>query len=231
MDVSASHSFVSDSQDHGTIARLEESQFDALLSSIRACRACVGEFGHEPRPVVQVTSETRLLICGQAPGRRVHESGLPFDDPSGDRLREWLGLDRRAFYTDSRIGVAPIAFCFPGTNPKGGDYPPPSRCAALWRRPLLACLPGVELTLLVGAYAQRWALQDIPKRSMTETVAAWRTCDPAVIPLPHPSWRSTVWLRRNPWFEDELAPYLRARVAAILGSSAAVREPAPAGSR
>ena len=226
MDVSASHSFVADSRDHGTSPRLEQSQLDALLSSIRACRACVEEFGHEPRPVVQVTSDIRLLICGQAPGRRVHESGLPFDDPSGDRLREWLGLDRRAFYADTRIGVAPMAFCFPGTNPKGGDYPPPPRCAALWRQSLLACLPRVELTLLVGAYAQRWALPDTPRRSMTETVAAWRTYGPAVIPLPHPSWRSAVWQRRNPWFKDELAPYLRARVSAILSGAATLHGPA-----
>lgn len=190
---------------------------ETLLARIRACRACAAEFDHEPRPVVQVTPETRLLICGQAPGRRVHESGIPFDDPSGDRLRAWLGVDRDTFYTDPRIGVAPMAFCFPGTDPKGGDYPPPPRCAALWRKPLLAHLPKVELTLLVGAYAQRWALRDGPKRSMTETVAAWRSLGPAVIPLPHPSWRSVGWLRRNPWFDEELAPYLRARVAALLG--------------
>lgn len=204
---------------------------EALLSDIRACRACASEFDHEPRPVVCVTPKARLLICGQAPGRRVHESGVPFDDPSGDRLRDWLGVDRNTFYGDPRIGVAPMAFCFPGTDPKGGDYPPPPRCAALWRRSLLAHLPKAELTLLVGAYAQRWALPDAPKRSMTETVAAWRTFGPAVIPLPHPSWRSTAWLRRNPWFDEELAPYLRIRVAALLGDTAAVDEPAPSGSR
>lgn len=204
---------------------------EELLSDIRACRACAREFDHEPRPVLRVTSGTRLLICGQAPGRRVHESGIPFDDPSGDRLRNWLGVDRDTFDTDPRIGVAPMAFCFPGTNPKGGDYPPPPRCAALWRQQLLSCLPRVELTLLVGAYAQRWALRDAPKRPMTETVAAWRTYGPAVIPLPHPSWRSTAWLRRNSWFEDELAPYLRNRVAALLGDTATVDEPAPSRSR
>lgn len=199
----------------------ERSQLDTLLSSIRACRACAREFSHEPRPVIQVNSETRLLICGQAPGRRAHESGLPFDDPSGDRLREWLGLDRDTFYADSRIGVVPMAFCFPGTNPKGGDCPPPPRCAALWRRSLLACLPRVELTLMVGSYAQRWALQHTSERSMTATVAAWRDYGPAVIPLPHPSWRSTVWLRRNPWFENEVVPHLRTRVATMLGNAAA----------
>ena len=190
---------------------------EALLSDIRACRACRGDFGHEPRPVIHVSAETRLLICGQAPGRRVQESGLPFDDPSGDRLRAWLGVDRQTFYGDPRIGVAPMAFCFPGTSPKGGDYPPPPRCATLWRRPLLAQLPNVELTLLVGVYAQRWALQDAAKGSMTETVVAWRSYDASVIPLPHPSWRSTAWLRRHPWFEAELLPDLRRRVATVLG--------------
>lgn len=157
----------------------------------------------------------------------MHESGLPFDDPSGDRLREWLGLDRDTFYGDPRIGVASMAFCFPGTNPKGGDYPPPPRCAALWRRPLLALLPRVELTLLVGAYAQRRALQDHAKSSMTATVSAWRTYGDTVIPLPHPSWHSTAWLKRNLWFEDQLAPYLRARVAAILNGSVVPHKPGP----
>jgi uracil-DNA glycosylase len=192
---------------------------EALLSDIRTCRACRGDFGHEPRPVIHVSAETRLLICGQAPGRRVQESGLPFDDPSGDRLRAWLGVDRETFYGDPRIGVAPMAFCYPGTSPEGGDYPPPPRCATLWRRPLLAQLPNVELTLLVGVYAQRWALQETAKGSMTETVAAWRSYDASVIPLPHPSWRSTAWLRRHPWFEGELLPHLRGRVAVVLGAS------------
>ncbi|HLZ82369.1 MAG TPA: uracil-DNA glycosylase family protein [Caulobacteraceae bacterium] len=189
---------------------------DALLAEIRACRACAGELPHEPRPVVRVSAATRLLICGQAPGRRVHESGLPFDDPSGDRLRGWLGVDRGTFYGDPAIGVAAMAFCYPGTAAAGGDHPPPARCAALWRRPLLAALPNVELTLLVGGYAQRWALGR-GGRSMTETVRAWRTWLPAMLPLPHPSWRNIAWLRRNPWFAAEVAPYLAARVAQMVG--------------
>ncbi|NGM50342.1 uracil-DNA glycosylase family protein [Caulobacter sp. 602-2] len=189
---------------------------DALLSEIRACRACVGEIP-EPRPVVRVGEETRLLICGQAPGRLVHETGLPFNDPSGNRLRQWMGVDRDTFYDRPEIGVAAMAFCFPGTNPKGGDYPPPPRCAALWRRDLLDRLPKVELTLLVGGYAQAWALGDAMKPSMTETVAAWSEyVAHGVLPLPHPSWRNTAWLKRNPWFEDEVTPYLRRRVAGIL---------------
>jgi uracil-DNA glycosylase len=188
---------------------------DALLADIRACRVCAGEIP-EPRPVVRVTPQTRLLICGQAPGRRVHESGLPFDDPSGDRLRGWMGVDRDTFYGHPAIGVAAQAFCFPGTAPKGGDYPPPARCAALWRRPLLAELPEVELTLLLGAPAQVWALGQRASRSMSETVHAWRDFLPSVLVMPHPSWRNTGWLKRHPWFEAEVAPYLRERVRLVL---------------
>ena len=189
---------------------------ESVLEEIRACRACAGELAHEPRPVVRVGPATRLLICGQAPGRRVHESGLPFDDPSGDRLRDWMGVDRATFYGHPAIGVAAMAFCFPGTNPKGGDYPPPKRCAELWRPRLLAELPGVELTLLVGAHAQAWALGPGARGSMTETVRGWRGFLPTYLPLPHPSWRNTAWLRRNPWFDQEVVPYLRALVARLL---------------
>jgi uracil-DNA glycosylase len=188
---------------------------DAVLADIAACRACAGELPHEPRPVTRVSSRTRLLIAGQAPGRRVHESGLPFDDPSGERLRTWMGIDRATFY-GPRIGVAAMAFCFPGTDPKGGDYPPPPRCAQLWRPRLMAALPRMELTLLVGGYAQAWALGDRVKRTMTDTVAAWREYLPDYLPMPHPSWRNTGWLKRNPWFEEEVTPYLRHRVADIL---------------
>ena len=195
---------------------------EGVLSDIRACRACLGELPHEPRPVVRVFPETRLLICGQAPGRRVHESGLPFTDPSGDRLRAWMGVDYETFYADPRIGVAAQAFCYPGTAPQkngrsGGDYPPPLRCAELWRPRLLEALPEMELTLLVGAYSQTWALGGRAKATMTDTVQAWRDYAPTYLPMPHPSWRNTAWLRRNPWFEDQVLPYLRQRVAGILG--------------
>ncbi len=192
---------------------------DAVLADIRACRACAGEFPHAPRPVVRVAAGTRLLIAGQAPGRRVHESGLPFDDASGDRLRDWMGVDRATFYGHPAIGVAAMAFCFPGTDPKGGDYPPPRRCAELWRGSLLAELEAVELTLLVGGYAQAWALGGRMKATMTQTVRAWREyLDGGVLVLPHPSWRNTGWLRRNPWFEDEVAPFLRHRVAGMVAA-------------
>ena len=166
--------------------------------------------------MVRVSPQTRLLICGQAPGRRVHESGLPFTDPSGDRLRGWMGLDYETFYGRPEIGVAAMAFCFPGTNPKGGDFPPPPRCAQLWRPQLLQQLPQVELTLLVGGYAQEWALGGRMQANMTQTVRAWRVYAPAILPMPHPSWRNTGWLKRNPWFEDEVTPYLRQRVLEIL---------------
>ena len=193
----------------------------SVLDDIRACRACAGELPHTPRPVVMASPETRLLICGQAPGRRVHESGLPFTDPSGDRLRDWMGVDYATFYADARLGVAPQAFCYPGTAPQvngrsGGDYPPPPRCATLWRPRLLANLPNVELTLLVGGYAQKWALGDGVRADMTETVRAWRDYGPSILPLPHPSWRNTGWLKKNPWFETEVVPHLRARVAEML---------------
>ena len=187
---------------------------DAVLADIRACRACARELPHEPRPVVRVGPATRLLICGQAPGRLVHESGLPFTDPSGDRLRRWLGVDYETFYGHPAIGVAAMAFCFPGTNPKGGDFPPPARCAQLWRPRLLERLPNVELTLLVGGYAQGWALEG--GGSMTDTVRRWREFLPHYLPLPHPSWRNTAWLKKNPWFEEEVTPWLRARVAEML---------------
>jgi len=189
---------------------------DAVLSDIRACRACMGDLP-EPRPVVRVTPATRLLICGQAPGRLVHETGLPFNDPSGVRLRDWMGVDRETFYAHPAIGVAAMAFCFPGTNPKGGDFPPPPRCATLWRPRLLEQLPNVELTLLVGSYAQRWALAGRMKTDMTRTVMAWREyLEEGYLVLPHPSWRNTAWLKRNPWFAEEILPFLRQKVAGML---------------
>jgi uracil-DNA glycosylase len=147
----------------------------------------------------------------------VHVSGLPWDDPSGDRLRGWLGVDRETFYGHPAFGVAAAAFCYPGTSPKGGDYPPPRRCAELWQARLIALLPRVELTLLIGGYSQRLALGRAGG-SVRDVVGGWRAHLPGVICLPHPSWRNTAWLRRNPWFEDEVTPYLRLRVAEILGA-------------
>ena len=190
---------------------------EVLLDEIGGCRACADEFTHEPRPVVRVSNSTRLLICGQAPGRRVHESGLPFDDPSGDRLRRWMGIDRETFYGHPAIGVAAMAFCYPGTR-KGADLPAPRRCAALWRPQLLAALPRVELTLLLGRPAQAWALGARAMASMDEAVRSWRIFLPEFLVMPHPSWRNNAWLKGNPWFEAEAGAWLRARVASMVGA-------------
>ncbi len=191
----------------------------SLIREIRACRLCAPEFaatatGHEPRPVVWVRPGARMLIAGQAPGARVHESGKPFTDPSGDRLRTWLGLGTEQFYDRDRIAIVPMAFCFPGYDNRGSDLPPPRRCAELWHERLLAELSDVRLTVLVGGHAQRWHLGT--RLGVTQTVRAWRDYAPKVFPLPHPSWRNTNWLKKNPWFENELQPVLRARVKEVL---------------
>ena len=200
------------------VTELDGEPLSSLLAEIAACRACADDLPHEPRPVVMVGPQTQILICGQAPGRRVHESGRPFTDPSGDRLRQWMGVDEATFYDSGKIGVAAMAFCFPGTDPKGGDYPPPPRCAKLWREPLMTALPPMEVTLVIGSYAQAWTFRDRTKPTMTETVRAWRDYAPTHLPMPHPSWRNTGWLKKSPWFDEEIVPYLRQRVADILGS-------------
>ncbi|ABD56569.1 uracil-DNA glycosylase family protein [Jannaschia sp. CCS1] len=187
-----------------------------LAQDIAACQICADRFaqtypGHAPRPVVWFRPGARILVAGQAPGMRVHRSGQPFTDPSGDRLRDWMGVDEKTFYDKDRVAILPMAFCFPGYDAKGADLPPPKICARTWRGPLLDALGRVRLTLLVGGYAQGWHLGD--KTTVTARVEAWRDHAPAVFPLPHPSWRNTGWLKRHPWFEAELLPVLRARVA------------------
>lgn len=189
------------------------SNLDRLVAEISTCRACA--LPHEPRPVVWVHPAARILIAGQAPGRRVNESGIPWDDPSGDRLREWLQMDRARFYDKRAIAVAAMGFCYPGTV-KGADLPPRRECAPLWRPHLLPLLTRVRLTLLVGVYAQRYHLGPAVKRSLGETVRAWRDYPPDVMPLPHPSWRNSAWLKRNPWFEQDVLPELRRRVSLAL---------------
>ena len=189
-----------------------------IRDDIRACRICAERFaathtGHAPRPVVWFCPSARLLICGQAPGAKVHESGVPFTDPSGVRLRDWMGVDDATFYDRDRIGILPMAFCFPGYNAKGSDLPPPPICAKNWRQPALDMLPKVELILLVGGHAQKWHLGT---KNVTDTVRDWRAHGPRFLPLPHPSWRNTAWLKKNPWFEAELLPVLRARVKEVL---------------
>jgi uracil-DNA glycosylase len=192
------------------------SELDALLKDIRACRICEAYLPHGVRPVVRASTTARLAIVSQAPGIRVHETGLSFNDPSGDRLRDWLGIDRDTFYDESRIAVVGMAFCFPGYDANGGDKPPRKECAPLWQDRLFAALPDFRLTLLVGSYAQNWHLEGRTKENMTKTVKAWREYTPRYIPLPHPSWRNNAWIRKNPWFEAELLPYLRRRVKAAL---------------
>ncbi len=190
--------------------------FEALLRDIRACRICAQQLPHEPRPVIRASETARLCIAGQAPGTRVHASGMPFTDPSGDRLRAWMGIDKETFYDEARIAIVPMGFCFPGLNDGGGDLPPRKECAPAWRDKVFAKLRHIELTLLVGSYAQAWHLKGKTKPSLTETVNAWRDYGPKFIPLPHPSWRNNGWIKANPWFEAELVPHLRRRVSRIL---------------
>ncbi len=191
----------------------------ALVERIRACRICSDRFAatataHAPRPVVWFRPAARLLIAGQAPGARVHASGRPFTDPSGDRLRDWLGIGADVFYDLSRVAVVPMAFCFPGYNDRKADLPPPPVCARTWHAQVMAELGEMPLAVLVGGHAHRWHLGT--RAGVTETVANWRAHAPRVFPLPHPSWRNTAWLKRNPWFAAELLPALRARVQEVL---------------
>lgn len=195
--------------------------FDALLSRIEACRLCAQRFsqtatGHAPRPVVWLRRGVRILVAGQAPGMRVHESGTPFQDRSGDRLRDWMGISAEIFYDRDRLAVLPMAFCFPGYNAAGSDLAPPAVCAKTWRASVLEGLGPVPLVLLIGGYAQKWHLGAAAKAGVTATVSNWRAHAPQLFPLPHPSWRNTGWLKKNPWFEAELLPALRTRVQEVL---------------
>ncbi|MBH0238888.1 uracil-DNA glycosylase family protein [Methylobrevis albus] len=199
----------------------------ALGREIAACRLCAEQplgrpLPHAPRPVATLSATARLLVAGQAPGTRVHASGLSFTDASGDRLRDWLGIEREVFYDSRRVAIAAMGFCFPGQDAHGGDLPPRRECAPHWRFRLMAAMPQLELVLAIGLHAQRWHLGPDAGPTLGATVANWRAildrpARPAVLPLPHPSWRNTAWLRRNPWFEAEVVPELRGRVAALVG--------------
>lgn len=191
-------------------------ELDRLLAEVRACRLCEAHLPLGPRPVLRAASTARLLIVGQAPGTRVHATGIPWNDPSGDRLRDWLDLDRDAFYDESRVAIVPTGLCYPGRG-RSGDLPPRPECAPLWHPRLRVLLPGIRLTLLVGQYAQAYYLGERRKDTLTETVHAWRQYLPEFLPTPHPSPRNTRWLRVNPWFERETLPELRSRVRALLG--------------
>ncbi|MCG8592175.1 MAG: uracil-DNA glycosylase family protein [Proteobacteria bacterium] len=187
-----------------------------LLREIAACRLCAAELPDGPRPVLQAHGRARILIAGQAPGRRVHASGVPFDDPSGDRLREWMGIDRESFYDPKRVAVVPMGFCYPGSG-RSGDLPPRPECAATWHETLLRSLKHVKLTLALGQYAQAYHLDD-RAATVTQTVREWQHHWPRYLPLPHPSPRNRAWFARNPWFEREVIPALRRRVRTLLNA-------------
>ena len=189
----------------------------SLLTEIRACQVCAAHLPHPPNPVLRAHVNARLLLVGQAPGRRVNETGIPWNDPSGDNLREWLQMTREEFYDERNIAIVPAGFCYPGTG-KSGDLPPRPECAPLWHPPLLKALPKIELTLLIGSYAQAYYLKERIKPTLTETVMNYAEYLPSFLPLPHPSPRNRLWLRRNPWFAEEVLPLLRACVAAALAA-------------
>lgn len=199
-------------------------ELEKLVNEIAGCRICrdnpVGKpLPHQPRPVLQPSSMARILIAGQAPGTRVHVSGKPFTDPSGDRLRAWLGIGPEIFYDPRHLAILPMGFCFPGLSANGSDLPPRMECARAWRSRILAAMPRIELVIALGIYALRWHMGDRYKGSLDQSVAAWRdglALSPAIIALPHPSWRNNAWLKRNPWFETDLLPVLRREVAARL---------------
>ena len=190
-----------------------------LKDELRRCTLCADRFAatktaHMPRPVIWFDRASRILVAGQAPGAKVHESGKPFTDPSGDRLRDWLGVTPDVFYDRSKFALVPMAFCFPGYDTNGSDLPPPSLCARSWRDRVMTELGTPRLTLLVGGYAQKWHLKT--RAPVTETVAGWRDHAPRLFPLPHPSWRNTAWMKRNPWFEAETLPALKSAVQEAL---------------
>ncbi|MCY6380271.1 uracil-DNA glycosylase family protein [Hoeflea prorocentri] len=202
---------------------------ETLLQDIRACRVCrdMPRYGaalpHEPRPVCVASGTARVLIAGQAPGTRVHESGIPFNDPSGDRLRGWMDVDRETFYDGGRIAIVPMGFCFPGLDAKGGDLPPRKECRELWHDRVIGALPDIRLALVIGQYAHAYHLGPHREKTLTATVLNWRAMRSAVpgfvtYALPHPSWRNNIWLKKNPWFESELLPALRADLVSILES-------------
>jgi uracil-DNA glycosylase len=186
----------------------------SLILEARACTLCAAHLPHGVRPVFQAHPGARILIAGQAPGRRVHETGIPFDDASGDRLRSWMGVRREEFYDATKIAILPMGFCYPGKG-ASGDLPPRPECAARWRQTFLDAMPKVRLTLVIGAYAQAWHCRS--SANLTETVRNWRAFAPASIPLPHPSPRNNIWLGKNPWFEAEVLPALQVQVRAVLG--------------
>ena len=202
-------------------------ELERLTAKVLACRICVENpvgrpLPHEPRPVLRPSSSARILLAGQAPGTKVHISGMPFTDASGDRLRSWLGVSAEEFYDTEKFAIVPMGFCFPGQDAKGADLPPRRECAPAWRAPLMALMPRVDLVLTIGTYAQSWHMGTARRSSLTETVMDWRAVwdeatSPKVLPLPHPSWRNTGWLKQNLWFEMDLLPFLRSEIRYRIG--------------
>jgi len=197
----------------------DEMDWNNLLASVRTCTACAPQLPLDPKPILSASPTARILITSQAPGRRAHEAGRTFADASGDRLRAWLGMTPEVFYDSSKVAIIPMGMCYPGTQENGGDVLPLARCSPTWHPQLFAHLSQVRLTLLVGRIAQLRYLPE-PRASMSDAVTHWRDYLPTHVPLPHPSWRTIGWARRNPWFEDEMLPELRTRIAGILDSKA-----------
>ena len=198
------------------------STFESLLSDVRSCTLCKSELPHGVRPVLQIHPEARILIAGQAPGRVVHKTGIPFDDASGNRLREWMGLSRDEFYNPELVAILPMGFCYPGTG-KSGDLPPRPECEVAWRKQLMAYLPNLKLTLVLGKYAQAYHF-DKTHSSLTELVGAWQSYWPDKVPLPHPSPRNNIWLSKNPWFEAEVLPPLRQTITSIITEQSGIKK-------
>ncbi len=190
----------------------------ALSNAVRACTLCAAHLPLGPRPVFQVHPGARVLIAGQAPGTRVHDTGIPFNDPSGERLRWWLGITRGEFYDATKLAMLPMGFCYPGRG-SSGDLPPRPECAAAWRKPLLATMPEIALTVAIGQYAIDWHLGNAKKSTLTQTVLNWKSYGPNLVPIPHPSPRNNIWLKKNPWFEAEVVPELQKRVRVVLSGS------------
>jgi uracil-DNA glycosylase len=206
------------------VVNVTNHELEKLQREISHCRICSdpanpNPLPHQPRPVVILSSRAKIAICGQAPGTRVHHSGVPFSDPSGERLRAWLGVGEEEFYNRDKFAIVPMGFCFPGLDAKGGDLPPRRECAKTWRKPLMDAMPQIKLLLVIGIHAQAWHMGRDDKRNLTQKVAAWREFinqdhDPIMFPLPHPSWRNNVWLKKNPWFETDLLPQLKQMIKA-----------------
>ena len=194
---------------------MTENDFQDLSKEIRSCTLCEPNLPEGANPVFQASPEARILIVGQAPGIRVHQSGIPFDDPSGDRLRNWMGVNSGVFYNASKIAIIPMGFCYPGTS-KSGDLPPRPECAKTWRRPLLERLPNIKLTMVIGQYAIAWHLGNRKQKNLTLTVQNWKDYGPEIMPLPHPSPRNNIWIKKNPWFSEDVLPQLRKAVRALL---------------